>query len=1067
MQTNFYQKNKRIFVVILLIVFPFFAEAGGNVMAQDLTVKGKVLDSDGNPIPGASVIVKGTSLGTATDMEGDYTLRNVPSGSVLQFSFLGYVTQEIAVENRTTINAILLEDTQSLEEVTIVAFGTQKKESVLASITTIAPANLRGPSSNLTTSFAGQMAGMISYQTSGEPGADNASFFIRGVTSFGYNVNPLILVDNIEIEATELARIQPDDIESFSIMKDAAATALYGARGANGVILIKTKERRAGKMQLSVRLENTFSQPTMELELADPITYMRLHNEALMTRGLSPLYSDEKIERTAAGTYNPLIYPANDWRSELMKNVAINQRVSVNVKGGGNIARYFVSAAFSQDNGMLKVDKNNNFNNNIDLKIYTLRSNVNIDLTKTTELKVSLAGTFEDYTGPLGSGSSMYQLIMRSNPVQFPAKYPIDEDHKFVTHTMFGNAGAGEYLNPYAEMVRGYKDGNKSNMSAQLELNQKLDFIAKGLFVRALFNTKRESESNFMRYYNPYYYVLGEHNAYTGDYKVVLINPETNGESLNATVNLSDIKIRTTTYFESAANYNTSFDKHNVGGQLIFTMRSQTVPPFEALMNSMLESLPYRNIGLAGRFSYGYDSRYLAELNFGYNASERFAKKNRWGFFPSISAGWVVSNETFFESMKQTISMLKLRASYGLAGNDRISSSRFLYLSDVSLTSSGNGYSFGMDRASVYSRPGMSVTRYADEDITWEVSTKANFAVELTLFKDMAIIWELFSEKRDKILQTRSTIPYSMGLWATPQANLGKSEGKGTEFSIDYKKSLNKDLWIQGRLNFTYATSKYTQFEDYDYQEEWWRLRVGHSTSQQFGYIAEGLFIDDADVTNSPNHFGDVLAGDIKYRDMNGDEVISNLDMVPIGYPRTPEINYGFGISAGYKGWDFSFFFNGLSRRSFQIDYRAVNPFANTWGSGNSANNALAKFIADSHWSEDNRNPYAVWPRLKTTYDGTDNNVAGYTGGTNPSLIGGNTWFMRDGAFLRLKSIEIGYSLPERVVQKARMTGLRIYLTGGNLFTVSKFKEWDPEMGGNGLGYPIQRTFNIGANITF
>jgi hypothetical protein len=306
-----------------------------------------------------------------------------------------------------------------------------------------------------------------------------------------------------------------------------------------------------------------------------------------------------------------------------------------------------------------------------------------------------------------------------------------------------------------------------------------------------------------------------------------------------------------------------------------------------------------------------------------------------------------------------------------------------------------------------------------------------------------------------------------MGLWATPQANLGKSEGKGTEFSIDYKKSFNKDLWIQGRLNFTYAASKYTQFEDYDYQDEWWRMRVGHSTSQRFGYIAEGLFIDDADVFNSPQHFGEVMAGDIKYRDMNGDEVISNLDMVPIGYPEKPEINYGFGISAGYKGWDFSFFFNGLSRRSFQIDYRSVNPFANTWGSGNYANNALAKFIADSHWSEDNRNPYAVWPRLKTTYDGTDNNVAGFSGGTNPSLIGGNTWFMRDGAFLRLKSVELGYTLPDRLTQKAKMTGLRIYVTGGNLFMISKFKEWDPEMGGNGLGYPLQRTFNIGANITF
>ena len=1059
MQTNFIQIKKKsaVAIIFLWLIFPFFAEGGGSVMAQDLTVKGKVLDADGNSIPGASVFIKGTTVGVTTDMEGDYTMRNVPPGSTMVFSFIGYVTQEVPVAGRTTINVILLEDTQSLEEVTIVAFGTQKKESVLASITTIAPKNLKGPSSNLTTSFAGQMAGMISYQTSGEPGADNASFFIRGVTTFGYNVDPLILIDNIEVTTAELARLQPDDIESFSLMKDAAATALYGARGANGVILIKTKEGQTGKTQLSIRFENTFSQPTMEMELADPITYMRLHNEALVTRGTDPLYSDEKIERTAAGIYSPIIYPATDWRSELIKKMAINQRVNVNVKGGGAIARYYVSASFSQDNGILKVDHNNNFNNNIDLKIYTLRSNVNIDLTKTTEMKVSLAGTFEDLTGPLGSGSAMYQLVMRSNPVLFPAKYPIDEDHKFVTHTMFGNAGDGQYLNPYAQMVRGYRDNSKSNMSAQMELNQKLDFITKGLFARALFNTKRETESGYSRSYDPYYYVLSRHNAYTGEYSVININPDANGENLQTDITLPSTK--NTTYFEAAASYNHSFaEKHDVGAQLIYTMRSETIPIMDATLtdgNLMLTSLPYRNIGLAGRFSYGYNARYLTELNFGYNASERFAKKHRWGFFPSISAGWIISNEDFFESLKGTITMLKLRGSYGLAGNDKISSDRFLYLSNVNLSSTAYAYAFGIEQNG-YRRPGVSVSRYADPEITWEVSAKANYAVELTLFKDLAIIWEIFTENRKNILQTRSSIPYSMGLWVTPQANLGKSEGKGTEFSIDYKTSVNKDLWIQGRVNFTYATNKYTKYEDNDYQTEWWKYRVGQPTSQRFGYLAEGLFIDDADVLNSPAQPNSPIAGDIKYRDLNDDGVIDILDQAPIGYPTVPEINYGFGISAGYKGWDFSFFFNGLSRRSFWIDYNNVSPFFNTWGGRvNAANNSLAKFIADSHWSENNRNPYAVWPRLSPNIE---NSLCNSTT---------NTWFMRDGAFLRLKSVELGYTLPENLLQKAKMTGLRIYVTGGNLFTISKFKHWDPEMAGNGLGYPIQRTFNLGMNLTF
>ncbi len=1062
MQSFFFKITKRT-IVLFLFVFAVGIHIDAQTQ-QNLTIKGKVLDSDGNPIPGTSVLIKGTTLGTATDAEGDYTVKNVPKGSILQFSFIGYVTQEIAVDDKTTINAILLEDAKNLEEVTIVAFGTQKKESVVAAITTISPKNLKSPSSNLTTSFAGQMAGMISYQSSGEPGADNASFFIRGVTSFGYNVEPLMLVDNIEVSATELARIQVDDIESFSIMKDAAATALYGARGANGVILIKTKEGTAGKMQMTVRIENTFSQPTKELELADPITYMKMHNEAIITRDIQKgtFYSDDKIERTQPGQ-SSLIYPCTDWRKELLKKVAINQRVNINLKGGGNIARYYVSASLSQDNGILKADDNKdnkfNFNNNINLKVYTLRSNVNIDLTKTTEMKVMLSGIFEDYNGPaipysvvtdLSPGSYMYQLIMRSNPVLFPATYPVDEDHRGVNHTMFGNAGDGQYLNPYAEMVRGYTENNKSNLSAQMEVNQKLDFITNGLNLRALFNTKREAESGMIRYYEPYYYVLSDYDQYTGEYHVRNVNPDNAlGQDLSPYITTPNIK--NTMYFESALSYNRSFaEKHDVGAQLIYTMRSQTVPATN--VSSILTSLPYRNIGLAGRFSYGYGSRYLAELNFGYNASERFSKSHRWGFFPSISGGWVISNESFFEPLKDVVSMLKLRASYGLAGNDKISRERFLYLSNVNLNSSAYAYSFGYEQNG-YRKTGISISRYADPDITWEASLKANYAVELSLYKELDIVWEYFTEKRKNILQSRTSIPYSMGLWTTPQANLGKAEGRGTEFSVNYNKSINKDLWIQARVNFTYATNKYTAYEDFDYQTEFWKLSIGHSTTQQYGYIAEGLFIDDADVLNSPKQYGTYAAGDIKYRDLNGDNVITDRDIAAIGYPETPEINYGFGMSMGYKGWDFSFFFNGLARRSFFINYRNVSPFFDTSPTAAQGHNALAQFIADSYWSESNRDPYAVWPRLSENLI-TSN---GYS----------NTWFLRDGAFLRLKSVELGYSLPERLTQKIKMTGLRVYVTGSNLFTISKFKLWDPEMAGNGLNYPIQRSFNVGVNLSF
>lgn len=1043
---------------IMLFVLCVFSHS---LVAQQLTIRGKVLDADGNALPGVTIVVVGTTTGTTTDIDGDYVLNNIKEGNILRFSFMGFVPQEFTVETgKPVINVIMLEETSMLDEVTVVAFGTQKKESVVASITTVKPSDLKMPTSNLTTAFAGQIAGMISYQSSGEPGADNADFFIRGVTTFGYNVDPLILVDNIEISKTELARIQPDDIESFSIMKDAAATALYGARGANGVILIKTKEGRVGKARLNIRIENNISQPTHKIELADPITYMRMHNEAFITRDPKAplLYSDDKIENTERGLY-PLLYPVTDWRSELMRDYSISQRINLNIRGGGNIARYFVAAAYTKDGGILKVDPRNNFNNNINLDIYTLRSNVNIDLSKTTELKVSLDGTFEDYSGPLNSGSSMYGLIMKSNPVLFPAYYPIDDDHKYVTHTLFGNAEDGQYLNPYAQMVRGYREYNKSIMGAQIELKQDMNFLADGLTVRALFNTKREALSAISRSYSPYYYKLIDHNYLTGDYQVDIINPDASGESLESFVEMPSVV--NTTYFESSAVYAKNIDEsHDINAQLVFTMRNRTVPATNSDVFTVLGSLPYRNVGLAGRTSYAYKSKYFVEANFGYNGSERFSKQHRWGFFPSISAGWMMSNEKFFDPLKKVITQLKLRGSYGLAGNDNISDQRFLYLSDVSLTG-GSGYTFGYE-IDGYSRPGMTIRRYADPEISWEVSYKTNLAMELTLFDDFNVIWEYFTEKRKNILQERRTIPYSMGLWVNPNANLGEAKGRGTDLSITHNYIGGNSFWMQSRVNFTYAMSEYTKYEDYDYDTEWWKLRIGNPTTQQYGYIAERLFIDEADVANSPTQFGStqVMAGDIKYRDLNGDGVINDRDMAPIGYPTTPEIQYGFGASMSYKSLDFSFFFNGVHRRSFWIDYNTSSPFFNTTGSNNTpgtpeGNNALMQFIADSYWSEADRDPYAIWPRLATALSQVSHNNQR------------NTWFMRDGAFLRLKSVELGYSLPDDLTSKMRVSNLRIYLSSSNLFSISKFKLWDVEMAGNGLGYPIQRTFNVGLNISF
>lgn len=1013
------------------------------VMTQQNTpVTGIVTGPDGAPLPGVTITIEGTTRGVITDIDGTYAIQ-VKSAEKLIFSFIGMESQIVGVGNRNVINIQLKEKTEELEDVTVVAFGKQKKESVIGSISTVKPAELKVPSSNLTTALAGRMAGIISYQRSGEPGLDNADFFIRGVTTFGYKVDPLILIDNMEVTSSDLARLQVDDIASFSIMKDATATALYGARGANGVILITTKQGQEGSAKLDFRFESSLSMPTKNVELADPVAYMRLHNEAVLTRdplGVLP-YSNEKIEKTEMGV-DPYIYPATDWRKLLMKDYTINHRFNMNVRGGGSVARYFVSGAFNVDNGMLDVDKRNNFNSNISLKQYSLRSNVNINLTKSTEMLVRLNGNFEDYTGPLQGGSQVYNDIMNTNPVLFPPYYKPGPNEQYINHIMFGNYGeSAGYLNPYANMVKGYKEYSRSNMAAQLELKQDLAGITDGLSFRVLVNTTRNSYFDVSRQYNPFWYQIGGINPQTGEYILSVINEETGTEYLDYQEGAK--KVSSVFYLESAIDYNRSFkEKHNVSGLLVYIMRNELA----GNAGSMQESLAFRNLGLSGRATYGYDDRYFFEFNFGYNGSERFYKNHRFGFFPSAGIAWNISNEDFWADLKSKINNLKIRTTYGVVGNDAIGSAsdRFFYLSEVDMSNSERGAYFGIDRG--YSKNGISINRYSNKDITWEVSYKTNIALEMGLFEKLSVIAEFFKEDREKILMTRSYIPATMGLSAGVRANVGEASGQGIDISADYNHIINRDFWIQGRGNFTYATSKYKVYEEPEYDEPY-LSRVGYPISQQWGYIADRLFIDDEEVANSPvQNFGEYRGGDIKYLDINDDGNITALDQMPIGYPTIPEIIYGFGLSLGYKNFDFSAFFQGSARSSFWIDTEATSPFID-------GQRALLNVYAENHWSEENRNLYALWPRLSTGI---------VTNNTRRS-----TWFMQDGSFLRLKQLEFGYTLPRNYTDRYRIQKLRIYFSGTNLFLWSKFKLWDVEMAGNGLGYPIQKVFNLGLTVSF
>lgn len=1034
---------------LLLLMIP------SSLLAQEtFDIRGTILDSISHqPISNATIALKGTNKRTNSDAIGLFELKGAQIGDSLVVTYVGYLQQTIALEDKSRISVYLSPVNSTVEEVTVVAYGTQKKTSVVASITSINPKELKGPTSNLTSMLAGKVAGVVAYQRTGEPGRDNASFFIRGVGSFGAGKkDPLILIDGIESNPNDLARLQPDDISGFSVLKDAAASSLYGARGANGVVLVTTKTGMQGKAKFNVRYENSISSNTKNLKFADNITYMNMANEAVLTRNpLAPLpYTQNKIDHTRLGD-NPLLYPDNNWIKQMVKDFTSNQRFNFNVTGGGGIAQYYIAGTLNSDKGILKTEKNNNFDNNIDLKNYSVRSNVTLNFTPSTVGIVRTYAQFDDYRGPIDSGSDIFKSAMWSNPVMFPAIIP-NSYSPFTTHPMFGNAIMPKttstlYNNPYANMVSGFRENNTSTINVQLELKQNFDFITQGLSGRLMAYTQRYSYFDVQRSFKPFYYNLlavpGTNNSV-----LTLLNENDGTEFLD--YSQGDKWQNTTSYGELALNYNRFIgDKHEVTGMLIGILRNYQT----ANADNLQESLPARNLGLSGRATYAYNNKYLFEANFGYNGSERFHKNHRFGFFPSFGLGWNLHEENFMQFMSPVVSRLKLRGTFGLVGNDQIGNEkdRFFYLSNVNPNDEGRGYRWGNNWD--YIRPGYSISRYQNIDITWEKSQTLDVGMDLTLVNGLNLVVDYYKAHRTNILMSRTNIPNSTGFQADVQANIGEAKNSGVDLSLDYSKTFN-NFWASVRANMTYAVNELVVNEEPNYPSNLRYLsHLGYPLSQQYGLIAERLFVDDIEALNSPTQsFGGTtptMGGDIKYRDINGDGIISDLDKVPIGHPTDPEMVYGFGFSLGYKNFDLSAFFQGSARSSFFIDPGNITPFA----INGSSQNGLLREIANSYWSEDNQNIRALWPRL--------------TDGFNENNNQQSTWWMRNGSFLRLKSVELGFNLPDKALSKYKVSNLRFYANAMNLFVWSKFKTWDPEMGGNGLGYPIQAVYNIGINVGF
>lgn len=983
----------------------------------------------GDPVIGATVQVKGASTGVISDIDGKFKVNASPE-DILVISYIGYQTMERKVGKQKLINIELKEDSKALDEVVVTAFGVgQKKESLVGSVQQIKPAELKVPSSSLSSSFAGRLAGVISVQSSSEPGADGANFWIRGKSSLNGN-SALIVLDGVEISSSDLNALDPEVIEGFSVLKDATATALYGTRGANGVMIVTTKRGEdLLKPIINIRVEGSARQLSNVPEYVDGIEYMKLYNEAKLTRGdQQGLYSDDKIAATA-NSIDPLRYPNVNWYKEMFNKLAFSERANVNIRGGKKSVHYFMSAAVKRDGGNLKSLSKDYFsyNNSISVIRYDFVNNLDIDVTKTTKVSMGLNASIRNWNGPTQSANDIFNLARTASPVDFPIVFPAQEND---THLrwggMSGGTNNGGYKNPIAEYVKGYKSNDQSTFQANLRLEQDLSFITKGLKIKALASFKNLSTTIVERSsgYNQYQYAKDSDNL-----EMIGSEQVTNLTTKGAENSTGTRKL----YIQAYLDYNRTFGSHDVNAMFLYNQdeTSNNKP------TSLLESLPQRKQGIAGRISYGYENKYLVEGNFGYNGSENFVKGHRFGFFPSIAVGYNISEEKFWKPLSKVISRLKLKASYGLVGND-YSSERFAYLETISLNGAPK-YTFGttMNKGAA----GPVWTRYYNPDLQWEVGKKFNAGFDLTLFNDVNISLDVFKERREKIyLQRTNSIPTFIGIGSTKiYGNVGEVDNQGLDFTIDYNKQVNKDLFVSVKGTFTYAHNEIRAYDDPPYLSNPNLSRVGHSIDQALVYVAEGLFTQEE--IDSPDMIEQTLgytprAGDIKYKDVNGDGIIDENDRVYTGNTTSPEIIYGFGSSIKYKKWDVSFLFQGAARRSLFMN--SFHPF------GTNAMRGVMDFVAEGRWTEENPNPNATYPRLSVI--------------DNPNNTVPSTYWMRNGAFLKLKNAEIGYT----------HKFFRVYLSGSNLLTFSPFKYWDPEMGGgSGMSYPTARTFNIGFQLTF
>lgn len=1004
-------------------------QEGKKAATRKLT--GKIIDKNTKEtLIGASVWLKDTSIGGTTDMDGNFNI-NVPGGKTvtLVISYLGYANIEKEVS--PSANNLLIEmstDDTVLEEVQVVGYGTQRKESVIGSISTLSVSNLKVPSASISTNLAGQLGGVVSIQRDGSPGS-SAEFWIRGISTFGANKTPLILVDGVE---RSLDLLDPEEIESFSLLKDATATALYGVRGANGVVLIKTKRGSEGKPKISIKMEAGMVAPTKIPEMADAVDFANMYNEAV-----PGTYSQSDIEKYRNHTDGDL-YPNVNWLKSVFKKHTFNQRVTANVSGGGEIARYFISAGYYHEDGLFMTGKGNSYNGNPDYQRYNFRSNVDINLHPTTVLSLTLGG-FLTKRRDAADSDGVWKSAFILNPNAFPIQY---------SNGYWG--GEKGVTNPYWQVTRaGYVEDWQSTLNSMVSLDQDFSFITEGLKanVKFAFDTQAWHGNKYTQQDEIWHAVRRDAN---GD---LVFNSEPESAKGGPWFG-NKSGGNNATYLEASITYNRLFGKHRVGALFLYNQRvkNETYRNKDYKDNiSSIKSLPYKNQGIAGRLTYDYDSRYFIEGNFGYNGSENFAAGHRVGFFPAVAVGWYISNEKFFSPLTDVVSKLKLKASVGQVGNDQIGGDvRFIYLGTVSTT---NDYVYGN-----YSKTsGERVNEVANPNVGWEVSTKQNYGFELGLFNKLEIQGDWYHDVRDHIFVRNNNIPAYVGMTTVPMVNVGKMKSWGFDGSLEYRDRIGQ-VNITGRGTFTYANNEILRNGD-ALNKYPWMNSVGQKIYQKFGWEAVGLFESQEEIDRSPIQFSEgnhsrLRPGDIKYRDLNGDGVIDDYDKMPIGFCDIPEITYGFGGAIEWKGFDVSIFFQGTARVSLFEEGSTIVPFS----SGYKNNDGFLRGVMENRWTVDNPDPNARYPRTIRPSDALDNN------NTKKS-----SFWVRNAAFLRLKNAEIGYTFPKRWMEKMAIQNLRLYVSGVNLLTwAPDVHLFDPDLGsGDGRKYPPTRVFNVGLNINF